>query len=417
MFPEVSAEDCTNSKENPCPYDSECYYLKAKREAISAPLAVLNIAYFLSEANYIGTFTDIEYLTIDECDVMEDQLMNFIEVVITSKQLSELDIQPPKFKTKFESWVEWANEALNVLNPRLEHIQKEIEGNWSTVNFNLMKEEKRLSKLISKLSFFVREVDTSWVWVPSEDRWVFKPIKVSKYCEHYLWRHAKRVLGMSATILDPIQMCVNIGLKPTNYTYKALPSSFPIEIRPVIYEPCANVTNKTMDVALPALKERIEQIMIDHPDEKILCHVVSYKIRDYLIKNIQSIRLVTHNSYNRAEILDNFKKSRMPKVLISPSMDRGVDLPGDECRVVIIAKMPFGDLGDPQVSKRVYGYKDGNRWYAHKTISKIVQMAGRGVRSKDDYAITYILDSQFERIYNDNKFMFPGWFRESVIIK
>jgi len=172
-----------------------------------------------------------------------------------------------------------------------------------------------------------------------------------------------------------------------------------------------------MDVALPALKERIEQIMIDHPDEKILCHVVSYKIRDYLIKNIQSIRLVTHNSYNRAEILDNFKKSRMPKVLISPSMDRGVDLPGDECRVVIIAKMPFGDLGDPQVSKRVYGYKDGNRWYAHKTISKIVQMAGRGVRSKDDYAITYILDSQFERIYNNNKSMFPGWFRESVIIK
>ena len=119
MFPEVSAEDCTNSKENPCPHDSECYYLKAKREAISAPLAVLNIAYFLSEANYIGTFTDIEYLTIDECDVMEDQLMNFIEVAITSKQLSELDIQPPKFKTKFESWVEWANEALNILNPRL----------------------------------------------------------------------------------------------------------------------------------------------------------------------------------------------------------------------------------------------------------------------------------------------------------
>ncbi|MDD5704186.1 MAG: helicase C-terminal domain-containing protein, partial [Dehalococcoidales bacterium] len=126
-------------------------------------------------------------------------------------------------------------------------------------------------------------------------------------------------------------------------------------------------------------------------------------------------RIITHNSFDRVQALERFKISKLPKVLLSPSMDRGVDLPGDQCRVVIIAKIPFGDLGDPQITKRVHASKDGNNWYIHKTIGKIIQMAGRGVRSKDDHADTYILDEQFNRVYTENRRMFPKWFRESIV--
>jgi len=64
----------------------------------------------------------------------------------------------------------------------------------------------------------------------------------------------------------------------------------------------------------------------------------------------------------------------------------------------------------------VHAGKDGNNWYAHKTISTVVQMAGRGVRSETDYAITYILDRQFQRLYDENRRLFPAWFKESVIM-
>jgi Rad3-related DNA helicase len=59
--------------------------------------------------------------------------------------------------------------------------------------------------------------------------------------------------------------------------------------------------------------------------------------------------------------------------------------------------MPYPDLGDKQISSRVFGSRDGNSWYIHKTIGKLIQMCGRGVRSKDDYAATYILDEKFKK--------------------
>ena len=97
-------------------------------------------------------------------------------------------------------------------------------------------------------------------------------------------------------------------------------------------------------------------------------------------------------------------------------MGRGVDLPDEECRVVVIAKVPYPDLGDPQVNRRVHGSKDGDGWYAHKTVSTIVQASGRACRSMDDYSITYVLDGQFGKIYAEHWKVFPGWYRESVIM-
>jgi Rad3-related DNA helicase len=42
-------------------------------------------------------------------------------------------------------------------------------------------------------------------------------------------------------------------------------------------------------------------------------------------------------------------------------------------------------------------------------------MAGRGVRAKDDYAKTYLLDGQFKRLYDEHPNMFPEWFKEAII--
>ncbi len=416
MFPRVTAEECRKSELNPCDFENQCPYLVAKREALRAPIAVLNTAYFLTEANYIGTFSNTEYLVIDEFDAIEDTLMSFVEVLITQKQLDKLEIDPPKLKTKFASWVEWSRTALNVLEPRLASLRNELESTWATTDFDLMREEKNLGRLVGKLRFFIKEVDKNWVWYPSSDRWSFKPTWIAKYSQNNLWKHAKKVLGMSATILDSIQMCRNIGLEISSFEYKALPSPFPKENRPVRYQPVANVIRKEMNTALPALVKRVAEIIDEHPDEKILVHTVSYEVRNYLKDNLDQHRIITHDTFNRADILETFKGSVKPLVLLSPSMDRGVDLPGEECRVIIIAKVPYPDLGDPQVNKRVHASKDGNNWYAHKAVSKIIQMSGRAVRNEKDYAETYILDRQFKKVYVDHRKLFPAWFKESVIM-
>jgi Rad3-related DNA helicase len=419
-FPMISADECTNSKQMPCPFIERCPYLVAKNEALHAPLAVLNTAFFLAEANYVGQFSDQEFLVLDECDTIEDQLMSFIEVKITQKQLDRYELPAPKYKTKFESWIEWAKVAVSTLEPRYAQLEQAAGSDeWGGIDYRTLKELKGVGRLLSKLKYFVHEVDNTWVWYPGEVEWSFKPVWVAKYASGVLWDYTKKVLGMSATILDPHQICTNTGLTTKagrSYAYTQMVSPFPVENRPVYFEPCGHIIRKEMQTALPRLAKAVEHIISEkHPNEKILIHTHSYEIRDYLLNNIKTSRFVTHRTQDRADVLESFKRSTSPLVLVSPSMDRGVDLPGDECRAVVIAKVPYPYLGDPQVNKRVHASVDGNRWYAHRTISTIIQMAGRGVRSATDFASTYILDGKFEDLYNEYRALFPKWFKDSII--
>jgi len=415
MYPRITAEECTKSEQSGCDYEDACPYMIAKSEALRAPLAVLNMSYFLTEANFVGTFSGQKLTIVDEADTLEEYLMSFVDVTITERILKQLEIPAPKYKTKFESWVDWARDVIHILEPRLSSLRNELSGTWSTTDINLIREEKRLSRLLAKLKFFVKEVNKDWVWYPQQSQWSFKPVWISKYADSTFWKHSEKVIMMSATILDYIQVCRNVGLDVNKVTYKALPSPFPKENRPVYLDYAAEVTHKTLKTALPKLAAKCQQILEQNPEEKILIHCVTYEIAEYLMGALDKRRTMTHGRFDREAMLESFKLSRGPRVLLSPSMDRGVDLPDDLCRIIVIVKVPYPNLGDPQINRRVHASKDGNSWYAHKTVSKIIQMCGRGVRSKSDWALTYIIDAKFDDIYRDNKRLFPSWFKEAIL--
>jgi Rad3-related DNA helicase len=417
LFPEVTAELCTHDEaRNPCTRISECEYKIAKRVALRAPLAVLNMAYFLAEANYVGGF-ETPLLIADEVDSLEDEVLGFVELVVTKRQIERLGLEPPRYKTKFEAWLEWFEQAKGVVLRELLALEDTVSDEWGTEDFRLLRRRKELESFYRKLNFAADEVDGSWVWYPEESKWTFKPVWISRYAPSVVWKHADRVLGMSATILSPGQLAKNLGLgrDGREFDYLSLPSLFPVENRPVYYRPVASLSHKTMEQELPRLAAGVDRILRDHPSEKVLIHTTSYRVRDYLVQNLPyRDRFLTHSDADRARKLEEFKASGEPLVLVSPSMDRGVDLPEEDCRVVIIAKCPFPSLADPQVSRRLYGSKDGKRWYAHKTASTIIQMTGRAVRSPEDHAVSYILDAQFERFLGENRDLFPRWWLEAL---
>ena len=152
-------------------------------------------------------------------------------------------------------------------------------------------------------------------------------------------------------------------------------------------------------------------ILDKHKDEKGIIHTVSGSCRDYLIDNLESDRLIGHDVSNRAEQLEKFKKSDKPLVLISPSMNEGVDLPGDLCRFQIIYKIPYPDLADKQIRLRANADED---WYDYKTALSLIQTYGRGMRFKDDYCITYCIDSRIPEFIASNSFL-PDWFKNLIV--
>ena len=105
-------------------------------------------------------------------------------------------------------------------------------------------------------------------------------------------------------------------------------------------------------------------------------------------------------------------ESKKPTVLLSPSMTEGVDLHGDISRFQIVCKVPYPFLGDKLVKKRMNKWKG---WYPLQTAKSIVQAAGRSVRSNDDHAVTYILDSDWDRFYAYNSALFPADFRKCLV--
>ena len=92
-------------------------------------------------------------------------------------------------------------------------------------------------------------------------------------------------------------------------------------------------------------------------------------------------------------------------------MSEGVDLKGDLSRFQIVCKVPYPYLGDKLVKKKMNKWK---WWYPMQTAKTIVQAVGRSVRSDTDSAVTYILDSDFERFFSMNKSLFPNEFKRSM---
>ena len=80
-------------------------------------------------------------------------------------------------------------------------------------------------------------------------------------------------------------------------------------------------------------------------------------------------------------------------------MTEGVDLKDDLSRFQIICKVPFPYLGDKLIRKKMNKW---NWWYDLQPAKTVIQSVGRSVRSETDTAVTYILDSSWERFYKKN---------------
>ena len=168
---------------------------------------------------------------------------------------------------------------------------------------------------------------------------------------------------------------------------------------------------KNIDNSLPKLCNAIKEILSQHKNEKGIIHCHSYNIAKYLKENLKDKRILTHDSDNRDRVLWKHENGKQPTVLLTPSMSEGVDLKGDKARFQILCKVPYPYLGDKLVKKRMNKWR---WWYPLQTAKTVVQSVGRSIRSMDDHAVTYILDSDWERFYYRNKNMFPKDFRSCL---
>lgn len=212
---ELTAADCTHRKYSPCPKLGDCPYRQAKRKALAADLVITNYSFALHEMNYAGGFSGWPIHIWDEGDLVEGEIMKFVSLTLTRHQLEQCEIDPPKYKTKLEAWLEWAKPTLEKVRRQLSKLETRLEPFLEAEQEppkELMWELLHYQRLESKLKIFVDLVDESWVAeLDDPERWQFKPTFVRRF-GYLLTKHAEKIIAMSATMLSAKDWAWNLGL-------------------------------------------------------------------------------------------------------------------------------------------------------------------------------------------------------------
>jgi ATP-dependent DNA helicase DinG len=195
-----------------------------------------------------------------------------------------------------------------------------------------------------------------------------------------------------------------------------MPASIPVANRRVFITNTGHFSFKTRNEILPLFIDKIDSLINRLTDEwsnkmRGIIHSASYANAEEIIRKSKYKKHMVIPKYDELINIDKFMESNLNKIIVSPSMLEGVDLKDDFSRFQIFFKVPYANLKDNWIKEKMNIDK---KWYARDTILKIVQGSGRSIRSKDDWAFTFVLDSNINRLLKEHQQMFPKWFLESV---
>jgi Rad3-related DNA helicase len=387
--------------------NDRCSYWDQKAVAVESPITLMNYDYALLELNYVKHFGKRHLMVLDEAHNIEDKLMQRLEVNLYNRRLErEIKKTIPPSMTKYKDPQEWILFVESIYDDyqdiNIKNIPKRSADRVNRMKMNL-----------SELSRNLENNPENWVVDTSPSGVSFKPLRVNNYASDRLFNHADIRLLMSATILDQDLFCQWLGIDPDETYYMEIKSIFPQSSRPVHLKLVGNMSQRLIKRTAPKTLPILEKILEHHENEKGLIHTHNYKCQRYIMKHLKNPRLMGHNPKNREQILNRFEHSQEKRVLVSPSMSEGVDLPYEKCQFQVIYKIPFPYLGDPQVNQRK---QLDPPWYAYKTIMTLLQAYGRGMRAEDDYCETYILDGNFRMLLRNRLYrnLVPNFFKEAI---
>lgn len=412
-------------KRNAAEYCDKCPYLANRLTARNNWITNMNYSYYLN----IIKAKQLEYrslLVMDESHVLENEMIKSGTIRLTERicmGLGLTNIKFPKLKDPDYEKTRWLfNDVLPKLREQYLYYKHQIQ---QYTKFNFSKETKKiinrymaLERIVTIISEIKAEMaDHQKVIIQSGEDFVeYKVLYGYNLFEKYFANNANYFLHMSATILNKSQYCKKLNLCEDEVEYLEYESDFPVENRLIHFTPVGSMAWKKKAQTIPKMIKKVQDILKQHPTDKGIIHTVNYELAEIIVDELygkeQGNRLLIPRGTNRQAILNTFYKSENPYVLISPSLTEGLDLKDDLSRFCIICKMPYANISDKWVKTRL---ALDNMWYANFTAEQLVQMSGRSIRNKTDYATTYILDEEFMHFAESYYYLLPEWWKAAVI--
>jgi len=402
--------------------ERQCTYSNQLARFLVSDCGITNYPWFFTCRTFNEDQLPTRRLLIaDECHTLENQLLQFVEVVVGPDQLEKYarTAGPVPNLRDLDEFGQWLAEAyLPDLESTLEKFGKNLTSAQAREKQEL---QSQAGKVLNAVKSFVEDPD-NWVFWTEEGAWTgygnrtafAKPLYAAGFFQQLIESAAKVRIYMSAYPGSKDVFCRTLGLDPSRTAMLTLGSVFPVEHRPIFIAPIGSMGRREQEATLPRLLKVLVKILNTHKDEKGIIHCNSYKLGKAIYEHLSATTdrvLFPTKAQERDNVYKFHLTSPQPTVIISPSFTEGFDFIGDSARWQVIAKVPYPYLGDRQVAAK----RDVDpAWYAMRTVMTIVQASGRICRSEEDYGTTYVTDSDFRMLWRDYEEMFPAWWRAAL---
>ena len=389
-----------------------CTYRRTLEENVGKDVVVHNFDSFYYQHILGGKFSKKELLVVDEAHNIESKMVSMHSFKIPSqgflrenpKRIFPVYRELSEYITIVKEERERMYESMISLGRNQDEIDRET--------YNLI---ERIARIVYKIDVFLRDYENNeYVFDVVDEKQgnsiLFRPVFGQRYVRSSLFAGFPRVLLMSATILNKSLFCRSIGISSNSMCYIQVPSTFPVENRPVYLKYAGLMTFKKINETLPKMVSVIERLLEKHKCRGII-HTGSERIARYIRDNMKNPRLTFYKDFTSLESMLEVHRRKAQSIIVASGLKEGVDLYGDLSRLQIICKVPYLDLGDKRTKRRM---EVDPTWYGYATTMLLVQSFGRSVRSQTDTAVTYMLDSAFLSFYQRNKRFVPYYVRHAL---
>ena len=393
--------------------ESTCTYYFQKYFGLISNFSVWNYSGFFQLMKNKSVFTDYlekKVSIFDEAHGIEDQIINFIGIDISNKQLDECKIDLSRYNI---SDVKELTALLVAMKKFYATQYAEIKGNDGDLKILEYYDEnfKKFSDFIGQIesdpkNFLISDNSNDF---GNSVTISIKPLLISKYVDDFF--NTEYQIFMSATI-NKKNFCETMGLDEKHVAFIDTPKSpFLYEHRKVDFLDVAFLNSRSSFAEEQNAIRKIDEILSKHKSERGLI-LTSSKKRCFDIlsqlspENKKRIR-ICHSSNSDGTTQDEKiaqHRATSASVLLSSSLWEGVDLKDDDSRFQIIAKAPYKSLGDTRVRAKMNKFPS---WYSSETMMKILQGFGRSIRSEDDWARTYVIDSTINNLVKQTRNIIP----------
>ena len=171
-------------------------------------------------------------------------------------------------------------------------------------------------------------------------------------------------------------------------------------------------------------------ILVFFPSYSFLRICYNFWNKSKITEKIEKFKLI---------ILDSFKKKLLSNKIINSknknfillsvhrgSSSEGIDFSDDNARMVICVGIPFANISDDKISKKLkyLDNKDinekriistGSKWYESNAMINVNQSLGRVIRNKNDYGVMICIDERYT--LDSIKNLFSNWLIKNLEIR